>query len=307
MQIWTDISRHAERAEIFHGAALTMGNFDGLHLGHQTLVKTAARLPGPTVVITFDPHPVQVLYPERRLRRLFPRADLAEQLPQYGVDLLVILRFTRDFSQLSSQQFLRAYLEAPFRPRHLVAGYDFAFGQSRSGTLASLREWSTSHGATLHQVPPVELGGEIVSSGRIRKLVENGDVPEASTLLGRPFYLRGPVGTGAGRGTKLGFPTLNQNVENEVLPALGVYATRVRWKGTALPAVTNVGVNPTFGGESRVKVETHVLSGSIEARGEQIDVDFIERLRPELRFPGIEDLKKQIGADILKAKRIHGM
>lgn len=309
MQIWREATAPAigswhgmNNAEV-SGAVITMGNFDGLHLGHQALLKAALDQPSPRVVITFDPHPLQVLYPERRLRRLLPREDLVEQLPKYGVDLLWILPFTRDFAQLGPQEFLTR-LE-PLAPRHVVAGYDFGFGRDRSGSLDSLRAWAASRGASMHVVPPLLVDGAPVSSRRLRDMIAvQGDAAGARRLMGRPFYLRGEVVRGAGRGAGIGIPTLNQRVVNETLPRQGVYATRTRVGGAASPprpSVTNIGVTPTFGDGGSVKVETHVLDGVCEARGQTVDVEFIVRLRDEMKFSSIEDLKKQIQSDILKA------
>jgi riboflavin kinase/FMN adenylyltransferase len=240
------------------------------------------------------------------LRRLFPREDLSERLPAYGVDLLVILPFTAAFAELPAEEFLRRYLAEPFEPRHVVAGYDVGFGKGRQGSLASLRAWASPRGVEVHAVAPLKIRGEIVSSRRVRELVTAGQVDEASELLGRPFYLRGPVVAGHGRGARIGVPTLNQQVINETLPLQGVYVTRTRLDGVSRPSVTNIGFNPTFGGETEVKVETHVLDAEVQARGRIVDVDFLKRLRPEMKFPGVEDLKKQIQDDILKARQYLG-
>lgn len=299
MRIATGID---ENLKSFQGGVVTIGNFDGVHLGHQSLLKKAESLGGASVVITFEPHPLKVLKPEQAPSCLFPREDLAEQLPRFGVDLLLLLPFTPEFAQTSAEGFWRQYIREAFRPQHVVAGHDFGFGHDRGGTLTDLDRWAKADGATLHVLPPLEVDGSPVSSRRIRSLVEAGEMREVARLLGRPFYLRGPIVSGAARGRQIGFPTLNQDPLNEIRPALGVYATRVRWKGQEpLKSVTNVGVNPTFGGD-RVKVETHVIGRKIEAPTGPVDVDFIARLRPEMKFSSVEDLKKQIQSDILKAQ-----
>lgn len=290
--------------QIFQNGVVTVGNFDGLHLGHQALLKKAEELGSPRVVITFDPHPMQVLKPERSLKRLFPREDITERLPDYGTDLLMILTFNQAFANIPALQFLDEYIGLPFKPKHIVAGYDFNFGRGREGTLDVLEKWASSQGILVSVVSPLRLGGEVVSSRRIRGLVEAGDIHGARLLLGRPFYLRGPVTAGAGRGVQLGFPTLNQIPENETLPLKGVYATRTRCEDATFASVTNIGVNPTFENSATIRVETHVLDQNVNWRGRQIDVEFYERLRDEKKFSGIEDLKKQIQSDILKAKSI---
>lgn len=298
MNVWNQVARLEQK---FQGGVVTIGNFDGLHLGHQSLLVEAARHPGARVVMTFDPHPLQVLRPETKLRRLFPREDLAEQLPQFGVDLLVVLPFTNELAMTPAEKFWREYVMKPFAPKHIVAGHDFGFGAGRSGTLEHIREWSELAGAQVHVMPQLQIAGENFSSRRIREMVEAGDVRGAQALLGRPFYLRGALVSGAARGRQIGFPTLNMKTVNEILPASGVYATRTRLDGQPpLKSVTNIGVNPTFGGVAEIKVETHVIGQTIQAPRGEFKVDFVQRLRPEMKFNSIEDLKKQIQSDILK-------
>lgn len=284
----------------FQGGVVTIGNFDGLHLGHQSLLVEAARYSGPRVVMTFDPHPLQILKPETKLRRLFPREDLAEQLPQFGVDLLVVLPFTKALAATPAEKFWQEYVMKPFAPKHIVAGHDFGFGAGRSGTLEQIREWSELAGAQVHVMPPLQIAGENFSSRRIREKVEAGDVQGAHVLLGRPFYLSGELVLGAARGRQIGFPTLNMKTLNEILPANGVYATRTRFGDQPpMKSITNIGVNPTFGGVTEIKVETHVIGRSIQAPRGEFKVDFLKRLRPEMKFNSIEDLKKQIQSDII--------
>jgi riboflavin kinase/FMN adenylyltransferase len=303
MQVWKSLEPLEQK---FHDGVVTIGNFDGLHLGHQSLLNRAREVSGPRIVITFDPHPMQVLRPERDLKRLFPREDLIEQLPGYGVDLLLIIPFTREFAALPAKVFLDTYIADWFHPKHIVAGYDFTFGNSREGTLEMLREWSAAKGIHLDVLPPLRMGGEVVSSRRIRDLIMKGDVHGAHLLLGRPFYLRGEVIAGAGRGATIGMPTLNQLVINETLPPKGVFASRTVAEGKTYPSVTNIGTNPTFENGNAIKVETHILDARVELRGKSVDVQLLERLRDEKKFSSIEDLKKQIQSDILKARAILG-
>ena len=300
MQIWAQIER---QAHLFHAGVITIGNFDGLHLGHQELLRLAQAVGQPRIVMTFDPHPLQILHPEKHLKRLLPRADLFEQLPYYGIDLLVMLPFDRAFANQSAETFVQRYLLEPFQPRHIVAGYDFAFGKEREGTLPFLRSWAAQHSIAVDVAQPLQLGGQPVSSRRIRESVIHGDMREAARLLGRPFYLRGEVVHGAGRGHQIGVPTLNQKVENETTPLLGVYASRARGQGQSFASVTNIGVNPTFGGTT-LKVETHVLDQTVDWRGVTVDVDLIERLRGEQKFNSIDELRTQIAADIAHARRV---
>lgn len=300
MQVWSTVPLNSSA---FQGGVVSIGNFDGLHLGHQALLGQAQALPGPRTVLTFDPHPVQVLFPERQLKRLFPREDLIERLPDYGVDLLVVLKFTKEFAALSAREFLESYVR-PLAPRHIVAGYDFGFGHDREGSLAFLSSWAESEGIEVHVVEAKLEGGEVVGSRRLRRLLSEGRVAEMPGLLGRRFYLRGEVVSGAGRGAGIGVPTMNLKVENEMVPMIGVYATRTIGDGRSYPSVTNVGVNPTFESDNRVRVETHVLDETLNWRGRKIDVEFVARLRDEKKFANVEDLKKQIQADILEARHV---
>lgn len=303
MRIWTGLNQDTQN---FQGGTLTIGKFDGLHLGHQRLLAALNQGPEPRVVMSFDPLPIQVLRPDQGYKRLMPKGDLGEQLPCYGADLLLILNFTTDMAAKSAAQFAEDVIVQPFAPKKLVVGYDFAMGKDRQGGLEWLRAWCRERKIELYVSEPFQLEGQTVSSGRVRGLIQNGDVAGAARLLGRPFYLRGQVIQGAGRGRTIGVPTLNQTVENETLPALGVYASRTRILGQVFNSVTNVGRVPTFTDQTQVQVETHVPDQTLSAYGERLDVDLIQRLRPEKKFADVEDLKKQIALDILEAKRILG-
>jgi riboflavin kinase / FMN adenylyltransferase len=272
MQTWMGLEAIAKD---FQGGALIIGNFDGLHFGHQALLKKARDLAKPVILMTFDPHPLQVLRPDRPHTRIFPRSDLMERLPLFGVDLLMILPFTKDLASLSAEDFLEKYVSIPFAPKHLVAGHDFALGKNREGSLEFLRSWGARHACELHVVAPLTGDGEIYSSRLIRELIRAGEVERASEKLGRYFYLKGEVGSGAGRGSGIGVPTMNLSAIKETTPA--------------------------HGGAEGLKIETHILEASIEARGLTVVVEFVKRLRPEMKFASIEDLKKQIKDDILNA------
>lgn len=301
MQTWR---RREPDGQKFHGGVVTIGNFDGLHLGHQKLLQTAAQAGTPSVVLTFNPHPMQVLQPDRKLHRLFPREDLQEQLPHYGVSLLWIIPFDRAFAQVTALDFLNQLVLRVFQPKHIVAGHDFAFGRGRQGTLDVLRSWSAENGITTDTVEPLVVNGQVVSSSRIRALVLNGEMREVESLLGRPFYLRGTVVAGAGRGAKIGVPTLNQNVFNETLPKAGVYLTRARCDGQTYFSVTNVGTNPTFSDGKGLKVETHIPDINVAWRGRVVDVDFLQRLRDEQKFASVIELTDQIAKDIAQARSL---
>lgn len=296
---------------------LTIGNFDGVHIGHQELIRRAvqkARAFGvPSVVFTFEPHPLMVLRPELKLKRLFDVDDRREQFEKLGVDILVVEPFSRSFSQLTPEKFLIENVIRPFQPRAVVVGYDFSFGANRSGGIDFLNSHAASGSAhtkifDVEVVPPVkiEIGGQptIVSSTRIRQAIGDGHPEVARKLLGRPYMLRGMVRKGAGRGRTIGFPTANiePTVESGVKP--GVYAAIAKVRGRSLVAMVNIGTNPTFEGSHSVTmhIEAHLpqYDGLKEGElyGETIELGFIERIRDEKKFSGVDELVTQIRADI---------
>jgi len=303
MRIWRGSD---EDSQNFQGGTVTVGKFDGLHLGHQKLLEEVRKGSKPWVVMTFDPLPLQFLQPDKGYHRLMPKEDLEHQLPAFGIDVLRILPFVRQLAEKTPEQFAEDYFWRDFKPKKIVVGHDFAMGKDRKGHVQWLKRWSDERDVQLLVVPPFELDGKVVSSGRVRELINQGAVDEAAKLLGRPFYVRGQVVQGAGRGRGIGVPTLNQKVVNETLPAIGVYASRTRWKNQVMNSVTNVGRVPTFTDQRNIQVETHVLNRDINAYGDTVDVDLIHRLRPEKKFASVEDLKKQIQQDILEASSILG-
>lgn len=299
---------------------LTIGNFDGVHRGHQELIKRAVSkaraLKIPAVVFTFEPHPVTVLRPELKLKRLFDGEDRREQLARLGVDILVVEPFSRSFSQLTPEKFLVENVIRPFQPRAVVVGYDFSFGANRAGGIDFLREHARTHAIPfdVEVVPPVTIAIDdkdtIVSSTRIRQALQAGRASEARELLGRPYVLRGIVKKGAGRGRTIGIPTANiePTVESGIQP--GVYAGVARVRGRDFAAMVNIGTNPTFeGSDSTVlHVEAHlpkydgVKDGDLY--GENLEIGFIERIRDEKKFSGVGELVSQIKKDIETGLRI---
>ncbi|MGH0037800.1 MAG: bifunctional riboflavin kinase/FAD synthetase [Myxococcota bacterium] len=293
---------------------LTIGNFDGLHLGHRTMLKTvierARALSGRSVVYTFEPHPRKVLYPEKAPRLLTTFDQKQELLEEIGVDVLVAEPFDRDFAQVTPDRFVREYIHQGIRPLEVYVGYDFHYGRDREGSMRLLTETGPRLGFAVTIIPEVTVGGSDVSSTGIRDLLADGRVEDAARLLARPFAVRGTVVPGDRRGRTIGFPTANLETENEVLPAAGVYAGELqildegeRAARVRRAAVLNVGVRPTFEDGQGFLTEAHLLDWDGDLYGRRVEVDFRHRLRGEQRFDGVEALRAQIARDVEEARQ----
>jgi riboflavin kinase/FMN adenylyltransferase len=291
------------------GGAATIGNFDGVHRGHQELVARvrakAEDLPGPAVVLTFDPHPLQLLRPEKFQPVLTTAADRAALLRGYGADCVLVLRTTPALLQLSAREFFDRVLLAQVGARAVVPGFNFAFGHNRQGTVDTLAAFCREAGLGFTVVPPLEIDGKPVSSSRVRGDLVRGDVRHAALLLGRPYRLRGTVATGQRRGQGLGFPTANLEQVPTLVPGDGVYAVRARLAGSAWPAAANVGPNPTFGEQAR-KIEVHLIGFEGDLYGQTLAVDFLDRLRDTRPFAGAAELMAQLRADVERARQVAG-
>lgn len=289
-------------------SVVSIGNFDGVHRGHQALLQKAIdeahALGIPSVVFTFYPHPVTVLYPERHVQRLFDQRDQHEQLAKLGIDLVVEQEFTLNFAKLSAEDFVQFYLIEKLHAQVLVVGYDFSLGVNREGTIAVLKEICARKHIRLEVVAAQNLSGLVVSSTRIREDLRQGHLEGVHELLGRSFYLRGLVHHGDARGRTIGVPTANMTPTVDFVPRKGVYVTRTFWKGHIYPSITNIGFNPTFqeGKKPSIKAETHLLDFDDDLYGQEIQVEFLKYLRDEKKFSGIDELVKQIRADISQAR-----
>lgn len=281
---------------------VTMGIFDGVHLGHQQLLEStldsARELHLPALVITFDPHPAILLSPAQRPKLLMTLSQRLEMFKEHGAESVWVIPFSRDFSELSAPAFLRQ-LEDALAPRELHVGRAFRFGKDRKGDLATLEAWGRSSGCRVFGHTFRAFDGGRLSSTRIRHELDAGNVDEAARLLGRPFELSGIVVDGERRGRHLGFPTANLAWEQEQLPAGGVYVTRVSSNHLQLPRVglTNIGFKPTFGGPA-ITVETHLPHFSGDLYGGHLSLQFLHRLRGEKQFSGMEALREQIARDV---------
>jgi riboflavin kinase/FMN adenylyltransferase len=290
-------------------AWLTIGSFDGVHLGHRRILAQltagAQAAAKPAVVLTFHPHPVEVLHGPRKNYYLTDPWERAALLGECGVDYVVTLPFDHSVAITSAQRFLEQ-LKEHLGFTQLWVGENFALGKDREGDVPALRTFGETLGFKLHVVEPVEMGGELVSSSRIRHLLRAGDVETATRLLDRPYRLRGVVIPGDERGRSLGFPTANLNIdESRLLPASGVYVGRAQLGARSFDAVTNIGVRPTFEGQpERPLAEVHLLGFSGKIYGQMLEVRFLTRLRDEKRFASVEELVAQIDADVERTREL---
>ena len=295
-----------DNAEIQRPTVLTLGVFDGLHLGHQLIMKTVterARLLGavPTV-ITFDPHPRAVLHPESAPPLLQTFDQKIEGFGVLGIEQTIVVRFTKEFSNLSAADFIKDVVMDRLHAYEVYLGKGFAFGHNREGNIERLRRLGAELGFLAGEVSEVKLRGQRVSSSRIRDLLARGQVNLARRMLGRPYGVEGRVERGSERGHKLGFPTANLHPHNRVIPRNGVYVTGTLIDGQWRRSVTNIGLRPTFGDASEPSVETFVMNWDGDLYGDVVRVRFLYRLRDERRFSSVEELKTQISRDVRRAE-----
>jgi len=295
-----------DNAKIARPTVLTLGVFDGLHLGHQLIMKTIverARATGavPTV-ITFDPHPRALLHPESAPPLLQTFDQKIEALGVLGIEQTIVIRFDQNFAQIRAEDFLRAVIADRLHAKEVYLGCGFAFGNGREGNIGLLRTVSQSLGFFADEVPELRLRGRRVSSSRIRELLQQGRVNLARRMLGRPYGVEGRVVRGAERGAKLGFPTANLHPQNRVIPRNGVYVTATLIDGQWRRSVTNIGTRPTFGSANESSVETFVMNWSGDLYDDVVRVRFLHRLREEKKFGSIDELKAQIERDVARAQ-----
>jgi riboflavin kinase/FMN adenylyltransferase len=288
---------------------LALGNFDGLHRGHLKIIERvkrgAAEHGGTAMAMTFDPHPPRVVRPDKAPPLLMTIDQRLEALDKAGIRASAVVRFTPELSQWEPETFVRTALVEWLHVSEVWVGANFLFGRGRSGNFTLLRTLGQRYGFRAEKIDPVRYKEFVVSSTRIRRLVAEGRVDEAAALLGHPYAIGGTIIEGRRRGRELGFPTANLQTSNELIPPHGVYATTIEIDGVVHAAITNVGVNPTFGDDSGTTIETHVLdySGG-DLYGRRVHLSFVQRLRDERRFPDVDALRAQIDADCRRAERL---
>lgn len=290
---------------------VTLGNFDGVHLGHQRIFKRvkeeATRLCGEAMVITFEPHPLKVLAPERLLPLLTPFRKKMMLIEKSGIETVLCIKFSPAFSEMSPSAFIQTILVEKIKVRKIIIGYNYHFGKGQKGDAQTLKDAGRALNFEVEVVEALRIGQTIVSSSKIRDLIRGGEVQEASTLLGRDYPIIGRVVKGAKRGGSLGFPTANLEISDELYPKTGVYAVEVTWHQERFNGVANVGLNPTFStvktqNGKPISLEVYILNFSQDIYGGEIEVTFKKRIRDEIRFDSPVRLVDQIQKDIQWAK-----
>ena len=294
-----------ENANIQKPTVLTLGVFDGLHLGHQkimqTVVERAAEIGAVPTAITFHPHPRAVLHPESAPPLLQTLDQRLANFEVLGVEQAIVVNFDMKFASQPADDFLHEIVHDRLHAREVYLGKGFAFGKNRGGNIELLREMSRELGFVADEVPEVQLRGQRISSSRIRKLLEEGRINLARRMLGRPYGVEGVIVRGNRRGHTIGFPTANLRPHNRVIPKFGVYATATLVDGVWRKSITNIGVRPTFGKDTDPSIETYLFDFDGDLYGDVLRVRFLHRIRDERKFNGIEELKEQIERDTRRA------
>src|ERR1700733_15219705 len=299
-----------ELASLRGSTHLAIGVFDGLHLGHQAVIgralESSSQTNGNAVVVTFDPHPVRVLRPEKAPRLLTSTRHKVKLIEKLGADAVLLLEFTLEFSKTPPRTFIENLVRAANRLSQICVGQEWTFGANRSGSIRLLEELAPKLGFQVTSVPPVLIGERVVSSTLIRSAVECGDLECAAKYLGRDFTILGTVTEGRQLGRRLGFPTANLRAHNELFPPNGVYAAKAWFREKEYGGVVNIGVRPTIENESGERIlELYLFDFDRQIYGEDVEVAFLEYLRPEQKFSGVSELQAQIRRDADKAREIY--
>ncbi|MGO8944291.1 MAG: bifunctional riboflavin kinase/FAD synthetase [Syntrophobacteraceae bacterium] len=303
--------------QVFHGIqtvqrklknpAITIGNFDGVHKGHQALFQRvkqlAEELNGESVVVTFDPHPLEVLFPEKAPSFITSHRHKLDLIASCGIDATIVIPFDHKFSGMSAREFVEVLLVEKIGAKAIVVGHDYRFGHGREGDIAFLKRLGEQYGFQVQTVTGLKVNDTVVSSTTIRQMIVSGNIKEANRLLGRFFEVRGTVIPGRKRGVSLGFPTANIRMPALTSPRTGVYVVQAEVEGKTYGGAANLGYNPTFG-DTDLSLEAHLFDFDQDIYGKTITVRFIDRLRDELRFSGPDELAAQIRKDVDTAKKV---
>ncbi len=306
LEEWGSLAESFAASSGRRGSVISVGNFDGLHIGHQKIIRSIAEgarnQKAIAAVITFNPHPLKVVRPEVAPPLIMTIAQRVTGFGQFGLDAALVMHFDRALADLSAEEFVRRVLVETVNAKRILVGANFRFGYKQAGNVELLTRLGEDHGFAVEIVGAAEVGGTPVSSTEIRRAVADGRVDDAAELLGRAFALTGTIQAGAGRGSKIVFPTLNLAAEQELLPGRGVYATECVLGGRIFGSVTNIGVRPTFDGQG-LSIESHLFDFADHVTSGPLEVRFHKRLREERKFDGADALKAQIALDILAAQQ----
>lgn len=298
------IIQNTKNFRIENPTIITIGTFDGVHLGHQKILSRLKELKDKlglkTVVLTFEPHPRKILFPEQKDLKLITLVDeKLELLKKYGVDITVVYPFDKTFSQLEVKQYLEGILVNDLNAKHIVIGYDHKFGKDRKGDITTLKEHASTYNYTLEEISKKDIDSIAVSSTNIRKAIEEGDIERANEYLGHPFFLKAKVVKGKQLGRTLGFPTANLQTESpdKLIPKIGVYFVEVIVEGETHFGMLNIGVNPTTDSDYKIKIEVNIFDFEKDIYNKSVTLNFIKKLRDEKKFNNLNELITQLNKD----------
>lgn len=290
---------------------VTIGTFDGVHLGHQKIIKRLVELKnkqgGEIVVFTFDPHPRKVLFPEQKdLKLITLTEEKCEVLKHFGVDHVLVFPFTKEFSQMQANDYIVDVIVKGLKTKTLVIGYDHRFGSNREGSIETLKQFATTHQFNVEEIPAQEINQLNVSSTRIRRAIEEGDVLVANDFLGYSFFITGKVVKGKQLGRTIGYPTANISIGNEdkLIPKIGVYAVNVLIGKQSYKGMLNIGTNPTTDLDNTIKIEVNIFDFDQDIYGERVKVEFVKRIRNEEKFANLDELKQALANDKIACSHV---
>lgn len=283
---------------------VTIGTFDGVHLGHQKIIKRLVELKqkqgGEIVLFTFDPHPRKILFPEQKdLKLITTTEEKCDILKQFGVDHVLVYPFTTEFSKMQAQDYISNIIAKGLKTKTLVIGYDHRFGSNREGNIDILKQFAPIYHFDVEEIPAQEINQLNVSSTRIRKAIEDGDIQTANDFLGYTFFITGEVIKGKQLGRTIGYPTANIFIDNadKLIPKIGVYAVNVVLKGVTYKGMLNVGTNPTTDFDNKIKIEVNIFDFDVDIYGETLKVEFVKWIRNEEKFANLDELKQALAND----------
>jgi len=292
---------------VFNNAVLTVGTFDGVHQGHkailQEVVQHAKEVNGESVLLTFDPHPRKLLFPDQPLGIITPLQQKLQLITDAGIEHVVVIPFTKEFSELSAQEYIENFMVDFFHPHSVVIGYDHRFGHDRKGNIELLREYAPKYNYEVIEIPVQLIDEATVSSTKIRAAISLGSIEEAAHMLGRNYSIAGTVIGGKKLGKTIGYPTANisLNDKDQLIPSIGIYAVRVVWNSHKYDGMLSIGHNPTVSDKKELHIEVNIFDFDAEIYDETIEIEFVSYMRDEEKFDSIEELKKQLGMDKEKA------